>query len=156
MYSQYSKLFAHGCSVTHGSDLVHTGISDENIAFSFTGLLANMLSLPFSNSALPGNSNEGIFHNAIDSIYENDSIAIIVCWTTPVRETWARLDETFCVNIGWANASVGNNTQKVFYDEKNNVSAIREDYLADMAEYLKFFRKYKTDDGYYIKKIKNL
>lgn len=155
MYSQYSKLFAHGCSVTHGSDLVHPGISDENIAFSYPALLANMLCLPLRNCALPGNSNEGIFHDAVDSIYENNNSVMIVCWTTPVRETWKRLEETFCVNIGWANASAGNKKQQVFYDEKNNVSAIREDYLTDMAEYLKFFKKYKTDYGYYIKKIKN-
>jgi hypothetical protein len=155
MNSQYHKIFAHGCSVTHGSDLVHAGISDDNVSFSFPNMLANMLFLPCSNLAFPGNSNENIFHDTIKTIYENDSIILIVCWTTPVRETWERSEERFCVNVSWANVSIGNKKQKVFYDEKNNVSAINSDYLADMANYLNFFQKYKTDYNYYIKKIEN-
>jgi len=155
MNLQYKEIIAHGCSVTHGSELVTAGLDTENVFFAFPNILANSLSLKCINLALPGSSNENIFHNTIKTIYENNEIILIVCWSTLVRETWKRFNETFSVNISWGSATIGDQKQKVFYDEKNNVSAVNKDYLEDLSNYVKFFKKYKTDHHYYEKKLKN-
>jgi len=154
MYS-HKKIFAHGCSVTHGSDLVSGGIDPKNTHYAFPNILANILSLPCENLALPGASNENIFHEALKSIYGFDNTILIVCWTTLVRESWRNNGKNFNVNINWASANLSNEKQKVYYDEKNNVSSVDRDDLNDLGSYLQFFKKHKNDMYFYFERLKH-
>ena len=82
-------LLAFGCSVAHGADLVHLYESEKNTELSYPNLVANQLGIDCKNYAVNAISNEGIFHKILELTPQHDDItAIIVGWTSDVREHW--------------------------------------------------------------------
>jgi hypothetical protein len=82
-------ILAFGCSVAHGAETVYPYTHEENIPFSYPGLIAQKLNLECENWAFCGNSNENIFHAVLDTVPKYEKItAVIVGWTSDVREVW--------------------------------------------------------------------
>jgi hypothetical protein len=147
-------LFAHGCSVTHGSDLVSKGQDPLNSLNAYPGLIAKELGLRSINKAVPGTSNEFIFNSVLETIYSENNPMILVGWTTLVREAWKNDDSVFTFNINYGSENFKSGKQdSYYYDSKNNVGSFREENLHDMAEYLKFFSKHKIDENQYRSKL---
>ena len=151
-------LFAHGCSYTHGSELVTNGQDPANTKFAFPNIVANRLNVDHKNLALPGASNEYIFHTALDTVYSNNNPIVLVCWSNTVRETWSQYDSTFTFNINYGAENLPYEKRvkyRFHYDEETNVGSYKKENIKDLNRYLEFFKKYKSDTGYYDKKLKN-
>lgn len=82
-------IYAFGCSVTHGTEIAAPGNCKENIPFSYPALVANHLGVDCVNLSFCGNSNENIFHQVLETLPgAKDITAVIIGWTSAVRETW--------------------------------------------------------------------
>jgi len=99
------KLIAAGCSVTHGAELDHPFMSEENAQQSYPALLAKNLNLKCINVALSGASNDYIFHTAVEEIKKHDDVSVLlVCWTHSPRLTWRAFDRTYIIHPTFATA----------------------------------------------------
>lgn len=88
---RYIMILAFGCSVTHGAELVSPYQDPANTKLSYPALVANALGVEYYNYAVCGISNEGIYHqiiNTLDECNPADITAVIVGWTSTVREYW--------------------------------------------------------------------
>lgn len=81
------KLLVSGCSVTHGTEIFNKFYHPKNIEGSFSQHLANKLGVELKNVAMPGSSNEYIFHSIIQSLDSNTD-SVIVLWTSTGRLYW--------------------------------------------------------------------
>lgn len=159
-------IYAFGCSVTHGSDLATVNASEENVMGSYPVKIAQALNLECENWAIPGNSNENIFHNFMDTIpnTDPDDIAfVIVGWTSPIRELWKCDGRTWHFIPGWCASLI--DITKPFTkvrDPKPRWTEINPRMVSDGEEYLdllesqyEFLAKYKWDLTEYTKKRLN-
>ena len=74
-------LLAFGCSVAHGTEIVAPGNSKLNIPYSYPALVAKHLGVDCVNHAFCGNSNENIFHEALDTIPQHETVtAVVIGW----------------------------------------------------------------------------
>lgn len=154
-------IYAFGCSVTHGTDLVTVNASDENVALSYPSKVAQYLNVQCENWAFQGNSNENIFHNFMDIMPKRDKVtAVIVGWTSPMREVW-KCDGRYWQFIPAWCATVKDLTKPFGYihDPKGGWSvedprqcADDKSYIGILDEGYKFLTKYKWDQEEYIKK----
>ena len=82
-------ILAFGCSVTHGTEIAAPGNSKDNIPYSYPALVAKHLGVDCDNRAFCGNSNENIFHEAMDTVPQYEQVtAVVVGWTSVEREVW--------------------------------------------------------------------
>ena len=99
------KLIVSGCSVTHGSELYHPFYHENNTIDAYPAVVANGLGIEHINLAMPGGSNEYIFHSLaqrIDKINATDIHSIIVAWTFVDRFYWKNGKRHWFFNPGWA------------------------------------------------------
>jgi hypothetical protein len=159
-------ILAFGCSVTHGIDVVTAWTSDENIALSYPGLIAKQLKVECISWAFPGNSNENIFHKAIENIPKykahNTITAVIVGWTSPVREVWKSAGRTWQFIPSWASTVEDLTTPAKYFKELNSwsntnpkLSTDKEEYLSVLTDMYSMITKYKFDYDEYLKKRTN-
>ena len=99
------KLIVTGCSVTHGTELVDN-YSPENIRLSYSQVIADKLNCDLVNVALPGGSNEYIFHSALECLSKYSDIhSLIVAWTFPDRLHWYYGGRHWFFNPSWGSTS---------------------------------------------------
>jgi len=162
-------LLAFGCSVAHGADLVHLYESEKNTELSYPNLVANQLGIDCKNYAVNAISNEGIFHKILELTPQHKDItAIIVGWTSDVREHWhcEGRDWFFIPNSAGCMMRTAAPENKVnwktswwttdkFHSPKSGLVATFTDnrtYLDPVMKYYEFLIKYKVDFDEYAKK----
>lgn len=156
-------ILAFGCSITHGAELVEPYTYEGNIPFSYPGLIAQKLNLQCENWAFCGNSNENIFHNVLDTVLTYDKVtALIVGWTSPVREVWKCEDRYWQFIPSWCYTNDDLLKPISFLkDPKVNspttprVCSDKEEFLPVLEELYDRLMRYKFDTDEYIKKRNN-
>ena len=148
------RLMAFGCSVTHGCELVSGAYHPENVQDSYPNVLARQLGIGCENHAIPGASNDQIFHDMMSADF-NDAI-VLVCWTSLVRESWRDQDLNwfFIPNWGACFRELKHDTVEVHPLNDRVVTDDRE-LLDPAASYYDFFMRYKTDGKEYQRKLEN-
>ena len=154
-------IYAFGCSVTHGAELVSVNACEGNILGSYPVKIAQQLNLQCENWAIPGNSNENIFHNFMSVVPQAKDIAfVIIGWTSPIRETWTCDGRLWQFIPGWC-ASMSDNAKPFTHirDPKPSWSEIMprmvsdgEEYLTPLEQQYNFLSRYKWDINEYLKK----
>lgn len=83
-----NKLLVSGCSITHGSELHHPFYHTANIEKSYPALVAKKIDFEFENLAVPGASNEYIYHSLVNSIRKSAPHTVLAAWTFTDRMHW--------------------------------------------------------------------
>ena len=151
-----TRLFAFGCSVTHGCELVNSAQDPRNILGSYPALLANHLGIEYKNFAVCGASNEYIFHKIfehLDEITSND--ILLVCWTSYIRECWINDNKHWFFIPSWGACldRLEHNGVRVADCEGAKMISDMEFMLNPVADYYKLFVRYKTDIAPYKQKL---
>lgn len=148
------RLIAFGCSVTHGCELVSGAYHPDNIQNSYPNLLAQDLGIECDNRAIPGASNDYIFHDALS--HDTQDAIVLVCWTSLVREYWVNegLHWFFIPNWGACFRELKHDTVEV-HPRNSKIVTDDVDLLDATADYYEFFMRHKTDADAYKKKIQN-
>jgi hypothetical protein len=89
-----------GCSSTHSSETVSPVYNIENTKHSWANVLSEKLGYDPDNQAIPGNSNQDIFHRAVEKLHNYD--LLIVGWTGVARESWIYDNKHYFFNAKWA------------------------------------------------------
>jgi hypothetical protein len=159
-------ILAFGCSVAHGADVVHPNQHDENIQYSYPNVVAEALGVECKNYAVCGISNEGIFHKIVDTLLRykrQDITAVIVGWTSTVREYW-RVDgrEWFIIPSWCATAEQGKSLEHFkdyIIDTDVNlhprICSDQKEYLEPLANVYDVITRYKFDIEEYENKKSN-
>ena len=152
MINSKKDIVAFGCSVTHGCELVSGAYDTRNIPGSYPNQLADQLGVACENLAMPGCSNEYIFHRILDTDLKDRTV--IVCWTSLVRECWQAdgLHWFFIPNWGACFRELTHDTVRV-HPRIPNVVADDEVLLNDTATYYDFFMRFKTDAQEYQQRL---
>lgn len=155
-------IIAFGCSVTHGADLVYSGQHIENVEFSYPNLIANALGKVCYNMAVCGNSNERIFHSAAEVIKDADQYeisAVIVGWTSTVRESWYADGRDWFFIPSWCATKKDHTELQYFkdYTDKDinlhpRICADEEQYLEPLSKMYDYLTRYKFDIEQYERK----
>ena len=156
-------IYAFGCSMTHGAELVTVNASEENVLLSYPVRVAVKLKLSCENWAIPGNSAENIFHNFMDVISKvnSEEIAFVIYgWTSPVREVWVNDNRTWQFLPGWCCSTEDLTAPYTYiYDPKPRWSPSRprvvsdgEEYLKDIDDFYTLLSKHKWNHSEYTKK----
>lgn len=175
-------LLAFGCSVTHGTEIVASGNSKDNIPYSYPALIAKYLGIDCVNYAFCGNSNENIFHEAMDVIsHYKDITGVLIGWTSDQREVWHCSGRTWQFAPRWCSTSkdiwqhrpvaqdmddlTSEEIAKIDWTNKLHfISAVgsHPSYCADQPQYLPVLEKFyqllieeKFDIEQYSKKTQN-
>jgi hypothetical protein len=154
-------ILAFGCSVAHGIDTVTTGNSEENLECSYPNLVAKHLKIECESWAFAGNSNENIFHQFMEHVpkVKKDITAIIVGWTSPVREVWTCEGRTWQFIPSWCASSLDVMKPYTKFKNYDNWSNLQPSICTDDPETIypmeilyKFLFKNKFDEIEYHKK----
>jgi len=154
-------ILAFGCSVAHGTEIAALGNSQKNIPFSYPALVAKYLGVECVNLSFCGNSNENIFHTALETIpnYHDRITAVMVGWTSVEREVWQSSGRTWQFIPSWSATTT--NIWKTFRQHTPRTDSTPQ-LCADLAEYMpvldsiyKMLIKYKFDTEIYTKKRNN-
>jgi hypothetical protein len=153
-------LLAFGCSVTHGTEIAALGNSKDNLSFSYPALVAKHLGVDCVNHAFCGNSNENIFHEALEHIPKcNNITAVIVGWAADVREVWKCDGRTWQFNPGWGGTSLDLFKPYRFIQETLDPTlrccASTESYIPIVENLHEILTRYKFDPIEYAKKTNN-
>ena len=89
-----------GCSSTHGSDTASPVYHIDNTNHSWANVLSKELGYEPDNQAIPGNSNQAIFHSAMEKLLDYD--LLIVGWTGLARESWKYHNKNYFFTPNWA------------------------------------------------------
>jgi hypothetical protein len=156
-------ILAFGCSVTHGAELVVAHTDERNIPFSYPGQIAQKLNLECENWAFCGNSNENIFHTALDTIPKHDNItAVIVGWTSAIREVWKCEGRYWQFIPSWCYTN-GDIDKPVLFlkdpevnsPESPRICSDKEEYIQVLEDVYNMLMRYKFDIEEYTKKRNN-
>ena len=156
-------ILAFGCSVAHGAETVSPYTDEQNIPFSYPGVIAQKLNVDCENWAFCGNSNENIFHAVLDTVSKHKKItAVIVGWTSPVREVWQCEGRYWQFIPSWCYTSNDLLKPILFLkDPKINspttprLCSDKEEYMSVLENVYKLLMQYKFDIEEYIKKRNN-
>ena len=158
-------ILAFGCSVTHGAELVHSNQHEDNVKYSYPNLVANTLGVDCKNYSVCGISNEGIFHNIVNTLvrYNSQEITlVIVGWTSTMREYWRTENREWFIIPSWcATADAGQPfTQFKDYTDSNidlhpRICSDQAEYLAPLATIYDTITRYKFDIEEYENKKSN-
>lgn len=153
-------IYAFGCSVTHGVDTATPQASEENILHSYPARIASKLNKECENHAIPGNSNEYIFHNFMEVIPKTKNVDfVIVGWTSPIREVWYANGRYWQMLPCWC-STTEDITKPFGYVKKTSPSwndldpqavCDKKEYLNDLDQLYKLLTKYKWDETEYYK-----
>lgn len=88
-----TMLLASGCSITHGTDLVHPFYHVDNLVDAYPAVIAREQGLQVYNLAMPGASNQYIFHSLVERITQADhDISVVIAgWTFNDRLCWQQV-----------------------------------------------------------------
>jgi hypothetical protein len=154
-------IYAFGCSVTHGAELVSPHQDPANTEFSYPNIIAKALDDTCKNFAVCGTSNENIYHRTLDVLKDSiDITMVIVGWTSTVREHW-QVDgrDWFFIPSWCATTKDGKYTYTRDWSDQDvklypKICADEQHYIDLLPQIYEFFVKYKFDvDQYKRKKI---
>jgi hypothetical protein len=156
-------ILAFGCSVAHGAETVYPYTHEENIPFSYPGIVSQKLNVECENWAFCGNSNENIFHTALETIPKYEKItAVIIGWTSPVREVWKCEDRYWQFIPSWCYTNDDLLKPISFYKEPKintpttpRVCSDQEEYVSVLEKFYDMLMRYKFDRIEYTKKRNN-
>ena len=158
-------ILAFGCSVTHGADIVSPHQNEANIEFSYPNLIARALGVECKNYSVCGISNEGIFHQVIDTLvrYKRQEItAVIVGWTSTVREYWCADNREWFIIPSWCASAEQGQTVNHFKDYTDTdvnlhprICCDKKEYLEPLAKVYDVITRYKFDVEEYEHKKSN-
>ena len=153
-------IYAFGCSVTHGVETATSQASEENVMHSYPAKIAVSLGKECENHAIPGNSNEYIFHNFMEVITKATDIdLVIIGWTSPIREVWHAHGRYWQMLPCWC-STTEDITKPYEYVKKSSPSfseidpqavCDKQEYLNDLDQLYKLLTKHKWDETEYIK-----
>jgi len=153
-------IYAFGCSVTHGVDTVTSQASEENVMHSYPARIAMKLGQQCENHAIPGNSNEYIFHNFMEIIPKATDIEfVIIGWTSSIREVWYANGRYWQMLPCWC-STTDDLTKPYGYVKKSVPSRSetdpqavcdKQEYLIDLDQLYKLLTKHKWDQTEYLK-----
>jgi len=152
-------VLAFGCSVAHGAETAHPANDSSNLPFSYPTLVAKHLGVECNNYAFCGNSNENIFHGAIEYIPKIGRIsALIVGWTSTERETWQCDGRTWQFIPSWCSSRKNIWKPFAYYKEGKRSADVpqqcadEEQYMKTLSEIYPLLLRYKFDHAEYNKK----
>lgn len=159
-------IYAFGCSVTHGADLVSINASEENVMLSYPVKIAQRLNLQCENWAIPGNSNENIYHNFMDmipTVEHKDISFVIVGYTAPIRETWKSNGRYWQMIPCWCSTTTDltkpygyvRDPKPRWSETSPRVVSDNELFVDDLDQMYKLFSKHRWDEEEYTKKRTN-
>jgi len=158
-------ILAFGCSITHGADLVKSNQHEENIKYSYPNIVAQSLGVECKNYAVCGISNEGIFHKVLDTLVRykrNEITAVIVGWTSTVREYWRADNREWFIIPSWC-ATLEKDSDLIYFKDYTNedidrhprVCTDKEEYINPLSDVYEVITKYKFDIEEYENKKSN-
>jgi hypothetical protein len=135
-----------GCSITHGSELISDVYHPLNVEHTYANKLSKHLGFEPNNIAIPGNSNESIFHEAVENLKGHD--LLIVGWTSLFRETWINENKNYYFNPNWGCVTDDLTMQDVFVEIRKQVKFVSSDrnMLSELQEYHRLLNLYKFND----------
>jgi len=144
-----------GCSSTHGCDTVSSWYNLENCQHSWANLLSQQLGYEPDNQAIPGNSNEAIFHLAVEQLKNYD--LLIVGWTGLHRETWSCEGKNYFFGPIWTCCVEQSGKDYVQTQEYAGVTAVSDqpEMLDIIHAQHKFLFTHKFDRKEQLKKVMN-
>ena len=155
-------ILAFGCSVAHGIDIITPGNSEENLECSYPNLIAKYLKVECESWAFAGNSNENMFYQFMENVskFNKEEItAVVIGWTSPVRDVWVCEGRTWQFIPSWCATSRDVMEKFKHYKNHDNWSdkqpcICTDDYdmVSVCSEYYRFFALYKFDITEYLKK----
>jgi len=147
------KSLVVGCSITHGSELVSDIYHPLNVEHTYANKLSRYLGFEPNNIAIPGNSNESIFHEAVENLNGHD--LLIVGWTSLFRETWTNKNKSYYFNPTWGCAVDDLTMPDIFVETKNQVKFVSSDnnMLSELQEYHRLLMLYKFNDELLTKRV---
>ena len=153
-------LLAFGCSVTHGTEIAAPGNSKDNISYSYPALVANYLGVDCVNRAFCGNSNENIFHDAMDTISQCENVtAVVVGWTSVEREVWQCDNRLWQFIPSWCGTSATEWHPYMYIAPGSGATpqkcADKEEYMSALDSIYNLLITYKFDSTVYTKKRNN-
>ena len=134
-----------GCSSTHGSDTVSPVYDPANTQYSWANILSQLLGYEPDNRAIPGNSNQAIFHLAAQELHRYD--LLVVGWTSLARESWRTADRQYFFNPNWACCVQDITMPDVWVRERAGVTAVtdQECLLEMLHEHVEFLIRHRFD-----------
>lgn len=153
-------ILAFGCSVTHGVDTATAQASEENIFYSYPARIALKLGKECENHAIPGNSNEYIFHNFMEIVPNTTDIDfVIVGWTSPIREVWFAYGRYWQMLPCWCATTEDitkpygciKNPFPSFSEADPQAVCDKKEYIKDLDQFYKLLIKHKWDENEYRK-----
>jgi len=153
-------LLAFGCSVAHGTEIAALGNSKDNIPYSYPALVANHLGVDYDNRAFCGNSNENIFHDAMDAILHCENVTtVIIGWTSVEREVWHCDNRLWQFIPSWCGTSSSEWQQYTYIEtmlgNTPTKCADKEEYMSVLDKIYNLLIAYKFDSKIYTKKHNN-
>lgn len=144
-----------GCSSTHGSDTVSPVYNLDNTKHSWANVLSEKLGYVPDNQAIPGNSNQAIFHTAIEKLEKYD--LLIVGWTSLARESWRYGNKNYFFNPRWACCVEDISMKDVYVKELSDTTIVsdQEAMLEILLDQHRFLITHKFDLDQQLKKVRH-
>jgi hypothetical protein len=144
-----------GCSSTHGSDTVSPVYNLDNTKHSWANVLRGKLGYVPDNQAIPGNSNQAIFHTAMEKLEEYD--LLIVGWTSLARESWSYGNKNYFFNPRWACCVEDISMKDVYVKELSDTIIVsdQEAMLEILLDQHRFLITHKFDLDQQLKKVRH-
>ena len=136
-----------GCSSTHGSDTVSPVYNIDNTKYSWANILSEKLGYVPDNQAIPGNSNQAIFHSAMEKLENYD--LLIVGWTTLARESWKFNNKNYFFNAIWACCVEDISMKDIYVKESSDATIVSdEEFMLEILDsQRRFLITHKFDFG---------
>jgi hypothetical protein len=142
-----------GCSSTHGSETVSPVYNIDNTKYSWANVLSEKLGYEPDNQAIPGNSNQAIFHCAVEKLKNYD--LLIVGWTSLARESWTYDNKHYFFNAKWACCVEDISMKDIYVKESLDATVVsnQESLLETLNAQRRFLIEHKFDLVQQAKKV---
>ena len=142
-----------GCSSTHGSDIASPVYNIENTKHSWANVLSTQLGYEPDNQAIPGNSNQAIFHLAMEKLQHYD--LLIVGWTGLARESWKYGNKNYFFTPNWACCVEDISMKDIYVKELSNATIVcdQETMSELLLDQHRFLITHKFDLDQQLKKV---
>lgn len=142
-----------GCSITHGSELISDVYDPRNVEHTYANGLSKYLGYEPNNIAIPGNSNEGIFHDAVKHLSGHN--LLIVGWTSLNRESWTNGHEWYFFNTNWGCMTNDLGLNDIFVKQYGNLTLVssEESKFDDLRLHHKMIAMHKFGSDQLLEKL---
>lgn len=127
--------------MTHASETVSPVYNIDNVEHSWANVLSEQLGYDPDNQAIPGNSNQAIFHSAMEKL-QNYNL-LIVGWTSPTRESWKYRNKHYFFNPSWACCVEDISLKDIYVKESSDATIVSDQ--ESMLEILDAQRRFLID-----------